>query len=309
MSAEIPRAVARCACIALCAVLLAVAALPVAAQASAGSVFFGGWYDDEIGSVGFDGASPSPSLIADDGIPQAMTVSGEYLYWEANSSPIRIGRSRLDGTDVQPQLIAGGPGQVNAEGLSVEGGRIYWSETRNVTGFGPSYLSSANLDGSGLAPRQLALGPNAAGPVIVAEDHVVFLSQRSARGVLHTNVVRMRLDGRGGSEKIAVDRYPVADSLARQRGYLYWVESGSRNAYIARASLDGSSIDTRFRRVPRKGCHMRSEMQGGAVGGRYYFIGCESGLIDRVALRGGRGLLELQTGATLGSGPVLAATP
>jgi len=282
---------------------------PAAASADAGTVFFGGWYEDPIGRVGFDGSNPDPNLIEDDGIAQGITVSGDYLYWQANSYPVRIGRSRLDGTEVQSDFIMGEAGLSNANGLSVSEGRLYWSETRNSSGFGPSFLSSANLDGSGLATRQQSLGPNATGPVIVTQGYVIFVHERDARGITHWSIVRRKLGGRGGSRRIATDRPLISDTLVSRDNYLYWVEAADHGVYIARASLDGSSINTRFRRVPDKGCHARSPMQGGAISSRYYFIGCESGRIDRVSMNGSPRLRQLRTRARLGSGPVLAATP
>jgi hypothetical protein len=283
---------------------------PAKASTIGGSLFIGGWYDDRIAKVGFDGSDPVPGFVPDDGIPEAMTVSGDFLYWQANSSPVRIGRARIDGGEVNPQFIRGGPGLVEAEGISVGEGRLYWTETRNSTGFGPAYLSSANLDGSDIRLRQRSLGGDAAGPAIVADGYVFFLGERSARGVTHWSIVRRRLASSGNSRTIAPDRSLVHGTLAVQGDYLYWVESEDHGVvYIARASLDGSSIDTRFRRVPRKGCHLRSEMNGGAIGGGYYFIGCASGRVDRLSLTGRRRLLPLRTGAKVSSGPVLAATP
>lgn len=272
-------------------------------------LFIGGWYDDRIAKVGFDGSGPVPNFVPDDGIPEAMTVSGDFLYWQANSSPVRIGRARLDGGEVDPEFIHGGPGLVEAEGLSVSDGRLYWTETRNSTGFGPTYVSSANLDGSDIRLRQRSLGADSVGPATVAGGYVFFLNERSSRGITHWGIVRRRLEGSGGSRTIAPDRPLVHDTLTIYGGYLYWVESEDHGVYIARASLDGSGIDTRFRRVARKGCHLHSEMHGGVIGGGYYFLGCASGRVDRISLTGRPRLRPLVTRASVSSGPVLAATP
>jgi hypothetical protein len=291
-------------------VMVVIGALLPRAAAAAGWVYFGGWYDEEIGRIGTDGQDPVRGLIvSDDAIPQAMTVSGEYLYWEQNSYPVEIGRARLDGSEVQPRFIVAGGGQANAPGLSVSGGRIYWSETRNPSGEGPSYLSSANLDGSGLLARQVSLGPDAADSVAVAGEWVYFITTHYSRGIDHYGVVRTRVDGRGASRKIAFNRPLVSATLVLAGSHAFWVESEDGKTFIARASLDGSNINTHFRRVPQKGCHTHSEMHGGAISGRFYFLGCESGGIDRVALTGHRGLRQLRTHARTDGGPILAATP
>lgn len=281
------------------------------AAAAAGWVYFGGWYDEEIGRVGINGQDPVRGLIVSgDAIPQAMTVSGEYLYWEQNSYPVEIGRARLDGTDVQPRFIVASGGQANAPGLSVSGDRIYWSETRNSTGEGPSYLSSASLDGSDIVARQLSLGTHAGGSVTVAGDWVYFTTYVYSGGVSHYGVARERLDGRGAVRRIASNRPLVSGTLVIKGSHVYWVESGSdRKAFIAKASLDGSSINTRFRRLPRRGCHAHSDMNGGAISGSFYFLGCEAGGIDRVRIVGGRGFRTLKTHAKPDGGPILAATP
>jgi len=282
-----------------------------AALASTGSVFIGGWYDSAIARVGFDGSQPQPGLIDnDETIPQAMTVSGEFLYWQSNSYPVRIGRSRLDGSDVRFDFIqASGGGMVNAAGISVSDGRIFWSETRSSRGLGPSAVSSANLDGTDITRGHISLGPDVAGPVIVRNGYVFAVAERSVAGVQRYRIVRARLDGRSHTLTLARAGSMVGDTLVAQGDFLYWVEEGSRGDFVAKASFDGSRLNTRFRRLPRHGCHSSSSMHGAAIGGRFLFVGCESGQIDRVTLRGGRGLHTLSTGARLGSGPVLAATP
>lgn len=295
---------------AACGVVFVALLLPAAAFGAAGSVFYGGWYDDQIGSIGFDGSNPRPDLIVSDrAIPEAMTVSGDYLYWEANSSPIRIGRSRLDGSEVDPEFLAGGPGQSEADGLTVSNGRLYWSETRNSTGFGPAYVSSASLDGSGKTLRIVSLGTNASGPVVVTGGWVFFVIVKNVRGVNRYSVARERLDGKGSRRLVAANRPYVGESLTIQGSHIYWLEAGDNNLFIARASLDAASINTRFRRIPEKGCHVRAEVVGTAISAKYFFLGCESGDIDRVSLSGRPHVRKLVTGAHLSSGPVLAATP
>jgi hypothetical protein len=300
--------VARLTFLPLVVVLLLAIVGPSGARADASSVFFGGWYEDAIGKVGADGSNPEPKFIPDDAIAQALTVEGDYLYWQANSFPLRIGRSRLDGSEIQPEFIEGGVGHIEVAGLSVSGGRLYWAETRSSSGLGSSTLSSTNLDGSDRVNGLLSLGPNAEGPVVVTHGFVFFVGETSSQGITHWSIVRRRLGGRGRST-IASNRPLVGDTLVALGDYVYWVEDEDRATFIARASLDGGSINTRFRRVPNRGCHSHSAMNGGAISGRYYFIGCESGRIDRISMSGKPHLRQLHTGADLSSGPVLAVVP
>jgi hypothetical protein len=291
-------------------VTLAALFLPAAAVAASGSVFFGGWYDDAIGSIGFDGSDPRPGLIVDSAIPDAMVVSGDYLYWEANSSPIRIGRSRLDGSEVDSDFFFAGGGQVQPAGLSVVNERIYWAETRNSTGFGPAYLSSANLDGSGQTLRTSSLGSNTESRVVVTGGWVFFVISKDIRGVQRYSIARTRLDGRGSRRLVAANRPYVGESLTTLGSHIFWLEQNdSGRLFIARASLDAASIDTRFRRIPEKGCHASDEVVGAAISTGFYFLGCGSGNIDRVSITGRPHVRMLVTGAHLSSGPVLAATP
>jgi hypothetical protein len=145
--------------------------------------------------------------------------------------------------------------------------------------------------------------------LIVVQGYVFYVSRSDRGGISYSGIVRRRLGSRGESRKIAPNRPLVGDTLVSLGDYVYWVEEGRYGTFIARASLDGGSIDTRFRRVPDRGCHSHSEMHGGAISSRYYFIGCEAGGIDRITMTGRPRVRRLSTGGTVGSGPVLAATP
>jgi hypothetical protein len=82
-----------------------------------------------------------------------------------------------------------------------------------------------------------------------------------------------------------------------------------KELFIARASVNVSSLNTHRRRIPKKGCHTREEAGGIALSRRYLFISCPGGDIDRVSLRRRARLRTLKTGGTPDGGPVLAATP
>lgn len=299
---------------AACVAALTFLILPAAAEAS-GQVFFGGWYDSAIGSVNSDGSDPQPNLVVDDEtVPLGIAVNGDYLYWESNSAGVKIGRSRLDGSEANIELIGTNGGPPDSGGVSIGGGRIYWTEKRNSTGFGPLYLSSANLDGSDPAVRFLSLGTNAEGTAFVSGSYVFFVIQKDVRGVERYSIGRSRLDGKGSRRIVAANRPYAAEGLVGNASHIYWVEEnpyagGDQELFIAGASVNASSLNTRWRRIPTKGCHVKDGVGGIALSHRYLFLGCPGGDIDRVSLGRRARLKTLVTGAKLSSGPVLAATP
>jgi hypothetical protein len=269
------------------AATLALLAAPTAALAS-GQVFFGGWYDNAIGSVKSDGSEPKPNLVVnDETIPLGMAVSGDYIYWESNSSGVRIGRSHLDGSEADTGLVGTDGGPPSGDGVSISGGRVYWTEKRNSTGFGPLYLGSANLDGSNPQVRFLSPGTNAEGTAFVSGSYVFFVIQKDVRGVERYSVARSRVDGKGSRRIIAANRPYAAEGLVGNASHVYWVEEnpyagGGQELFIARASVNASSLNTRWRRIPSRGCHVKDGAGGTALGGRYLFIGCPGGGRPRI---------------------------
>ena len=139
---------------------------------------------------------------------------------------------------------------------------------------------------------------------------VFFVIGKYEHGVQYYSVARSRLDGKGSRRIIAANRPFDAEALVGQGSHAYWLEAEDRGLFIARASVDASNVDTRWRRVPRKGCHARAEAHGVAISSRCLFIGCsDSSDVDRVRIKGKTRVKALSTGGKLTSGPVLAATP
>jgi hypothetical protein len=294
--------------------VLAGLALPAGAAAS-GQVFISGWYSSVIGSVHTDGSEPRPKLIVNNRlVPLGMAVSGDYLYWESNSAGVKIGRSRLDGSEVDIEFLETDGGPPFSNGLSISDGRVYWTEKRNATGFGPLYLSSAALDGSDRQVRFLSLGTNAEGTALVAGGYVFFLIEKDVRGVERYSIARSRLDGKGSRRIIAANRPYAAEGIVGNGTHVYWLEENTRDGsfrelFIARASVNASSLNTHWRRIPRKGCHAKEGAGGIALGGHHLFIACPSGDVDRVSLGRHARVKTLKSGADPDGGPVLASTP
>jgi hypothetical protein len=290
--------------------LLAISAcLTPGTAAAADSIFFGDWYGSAVGSVGIDGSNPNPKLIQS-GEPNAtaIAVSGEFVYWQTNSLPVFIGRSRLDGTEVLPKFIESTSGEVGGGGLSVDGGSIYWEgQVKGPRGNFQAVIDRANLDGTGVEYRIAALGSRATSP-IVAGKYAYFIAEGSSVSP-YDDIGRASLTGGALTQRFISRRRLAAGTLLAHDRSLYWLEEGGRDMYVARAGQDGSRVNTRFRKVPRRGCHRRSEITGAAIDSRYIFLACESGRIDRVTLKGPPRLRQIVTNADVEGGLVIGIAP
>lgn len=274
------------------------------AQARAdGTLFFGGWYGNAIGRMSFDGGDLRPDLIRDDlAIPTAMVVHGNYLYWQTNSTPLYIARARLDGSHVRPRFIRSKPGEVDAEGLSVYGGRLYWTETvRRGRGF-RTVIDRARLDGRHQQDNLLTFAPLFQGPVVVTDGYVFFVkSGETGFGAIERASLRS-----GKRRRLLGHRYYVPGSLMAYGSWLYWLELEGTDAFLARMRVSGRQFDPRFRTIPGGVC----DVTDAEISGGYLFVGCDDGSIERRDLNAGMELRVLQTHGDLSdSGPVLAAAP
>lgn len=293
----------------LVAIVVALGCLAPGSAAAAGSLYFGDWYGEAIGSVGIDGSEPKPTLIQS-GTPNAdaIAVSGNYLYWQTNSLPVFIGRSRLDGTEVLPKFIESKSGEVGDGGISIDNGSIYWEESvRGPRGNFRSVVDRANLDGSNIEYEVANLGGRAVGSV-VAGRFAYFIAEGSSVSS-YDDIGRASLRGGAPAPRFIAHRRLAANVLLARDGKLYWIEEGRRDLYVARASQDGSRVNTRFRRIPRKGCHRYSDITDGAIDSRYLFLACDSGKIDRIALRGRPKLRTIATHADIEGGLVIGVAP
>ncbi len=81
-------------------------------------------------------APPGPGIHGSGGITSLATTK-DHLYW-SNGATGRIGRAKLDGTGIQPDLFEG-------RGVTVSDGYLYWTTER--------YIGRARLDGSAVQPR------------------------------------------------------------------------------------------------------------------------------------------------------------
>ena len=128
-------------------------------------------------------------------------------------------------------------------GVALDAGHIYWAD------YGRGAIGRANIDGTGIDATWIE-APGAPFGVAVNVSHVYWTAQEPQGGV--STIWRARLDDPGDGEPVVVS--PAADgagSLALDAGHIYWTRildddaQGAAGA-IARASLDGGSIDKQF---------------------------------------------------------------
>jgi len=286
-----------------------------AVAASSDRLFYGGWYGDSIGSVSVDGSRSDPTLIQSSDpfdrflAPTAMTIQGDFLYWESNSLPIRIGRSHLDGSDAQTTFIESRFGEVGDGGIAVSDGELYWeASVKTARGTFATVLNRSRLDGTAVEDQVAVLGHATGGPFVIKNDYAYFVAVSPSSS--WDSISKVRIDGHHGRvPRLVSHRQIIGGSLVGRGRYLYWLEEG-RQIYLARASLDGSELNTHFRTVPNRGCHAHSEITGAAISRRFIFLACESGRVDRLTLRGKPRIRQIVTHARLGGGGmVLAVAP
>lgn len=117
--------------------------------------------------------------------PSELEVHGDYIYWANSYADYTIGRARIDGTDLDQNLITG---LNNPFGLAITNTHIYWSNR------GTRSISRANLDGT---DPEIDFIPKAGriSSLAVDEKYIYWPAQRG--------VMRTRLDGSKAKELIA----------------------------------------------------------------------------------------------------------
>jgi hypothetical protein len=147
-------------------------AYPPCAVATSGAYLFGPSLDPENLAAGiFQTASNgggTPALL----VPHVETgcgiaVSGEYIYWtnpeDGGTLEGAIGRSRVDGSQVEPRFIGG---LEDPTGLAIHENEIYWTEAAPI---GPrGAISRVGIDGSNV---QKGIVSSQVGPFGIAVDN------------------------------------------------------------------------------------------------------------------------------------------
>ena len=93
-----------------------------------------------------DGSEVNNGLALLEDRPQGVASDAEHLYW-AEPGRDAIGRSELDGSNVEPDFITGAS---NPQSVAVHGSRIVWTNAADE-GEGTGTIGRADLNGSGAA--------------------------------------------------------------------------------------------------------------------------------------------------------------
>lgn len=122
----------------------------------------------------------------------AVAADAGYMYWARQDD--RIGRARIDGTDVEPDFIRASD---VGRGVAVSDGYLYWTRDGEEGGWA---IGRARVDGSDVRENffdpdtiDSELGDGDPGPIAVDEDYLYIGGHEEDDGS-HT-IIRIRTDG------------------------------------------------------------------------------------------------------------------
>ncbi len=165
--------------------------------------------------------------------PRGIAVSARtgWVYW-ANNNTNTIGRARLDGSDADPNFIAGADGP---SGLAVDDTYVYWANTGN------GRIARARLDGTDVDP-DFILGGNSPTGVAVDAGHVYWANY----GI--DTIGRAGIDGSGVNQSF-IAAGPQPHGVAVDGTHVYWTDYTTAQQ-IGRANLDGTGVNTSLFSLP-----------------------------------------------------------
>lgn len=162
----------------------------------------------------------APAELAGEQIA-SLAVDGAYIYFQAGT---KIGRAKLDGSDVNLALAAMGV----SSGLAVDGTYIY-----AALGFD---IGRCKLDGSEVNKTFIAAGAGATALAVNAAN--VFWAAGLGSTIGRATIA-------GGSVNANFLTAPVSPhGVAIDATHLYWTDTSM--GAVGRAALDGSEVDTEF---------------------------------------------------------------
>jgi hypothetical protein len=202
-----------------------------------------------------------------------VAAGARHIYWTTfnygpspNCSPGRIGRAKVDGTNVNPTFIA--TSTPLTSGITVDSSHIYWSD------LGTIWFGRANLNGSNVDLNFLTGLAGPAYDLAVDSSHLYWTEyNRIARaGVSGTNVFNDFITGLSYQSHL--------ESVAVNSSHIYWADTPTHA--IGRANLNGSNVDPSFIEInPDPG------IVGVAVNsGHIYWTQRDTGAIGRANLDG-----------------------
>jgi hypothetical protein len=196
-----------------------------------------------VGRANLDGSSPERPFIA---LPAVyggcgLTASEGHLYWGQGGA---IARANLEGGEIDHAFI---PASGAAEGIAVQGGRVYWAGRSDD---GTAAIGRANLDGTEADPAWIPSGePNLLGVAVDARPTPPYLvlPSRSLRfrtnirynlrsgavlvGVYVPGQGQLTVTSRGLSWKVFRSTEPLP---GQGNGYLWWIRIRSGKGAVGR---------------------------------------------------------------------------
>jgi hypothetical protein len=210
--------------------------LALGAPAPAGAYLY--WHrGGQVTRANLDGSEITTEFIQDGrGASNGLAIGGGYIYFGEYGR--LVGRARLNGSDVDPNLISipqpapidpSNPTERDASSLAVSGAYVYWTS-------GTDNIGRANVNGGSVEPGFIELGVPTEGGVAADEGHVYWATEHA--------IGRARLDG-GDVEPDFMSLEGVhLDGIAAADGHIYWTSIVSHN--IGRADLQGRHINRHF---------------------------------------------------------------
>jgi len=213
--------------IASCVALL-ILILVVSTSKARGALYIG---TDSISRVNLDGSLFDPTFIAlQEKAPCAIAIDSSHIYW-ADSYKHKIGRARLDGSNVEDDFISLAAG-TSPCGLAVDSEYLYWAN------FGTAMIGRARLDSSAVDESFISTVPY---PCAVAVNEAgIYWSSEAEDEIWRTDI-----GGVNGPELIIDEGAVDPCGLALVGPHLFWVQTGPEGR-IGRANLNGSESQPAF---------------------------------------------------------------
>ena len=274
---------------------------------------------DERGSIGraeINGAGANGRFVVGARAPGGVALGGRYVYW-ANYSTGTIGRSTIDGRDVDERFIEAG-GAYSVIGVAVDDQHVYWTDD----GIDNGWIGRANLDGSSIDHQFIKAGDYPIG-LAVFGGHI-YWTHRDLHAPktgccwwLSWSIGLANVDGSAVQRRF-IDIPNAIDGVAVDGHYIFWSNIGEHA--IGRAKIDGTEIVQRC--IPLNIRPLENVSEGVATDGHYvYWSNYPADSIGRVHLDGSnveehfidvKGAPEgiaVATAASSGSGSCPASRP
>ena len=204
-------------------------ALPSSAAGAECCIYWSTGYNGTIGRAPLRGFTSQWDFIRTPGEGAfGLAVDRGHLYWGGDGA---IGRVGLDGSDPEPDWIAGSADSRQGA-VAVDPAHVYWAD------FLEDSIGRANLDGSGVDPG--FIGTSFPSSLALDDTHVYWIGGTSGVGGA---IARADLDG-SNVEPALVEGTNLAAGVAVDDTHLYWTNFGADS--IGRANLDGSDADQDF---------------------------------------------------------------